>query len=197
MHIQTVFTTLSGICILCYRIATKTLDSPFTDIETWDTVHIVNVFWGSVVAQFVFEILSYIGIFRVCGISPKTEGSNKFAYNKPKAKTEDYSYDVMDEPWNVEEVKLNLARSISYLMLNNMMLTVILLMRPHNVIMVPGIYATCVLTSKCMDHKLLDARPGRNTEVVDVLSQTLVHLWIGKVFFFYQVCCSLCLFVLN
>lgn len=126
----------------------------------------------------------------------KTPDTNKFVYNKPKAKTEDYFYDPMiEEPWNVNDVKLNLVRSASHIMMNDLMLIVLLLMRPHNVVMVPSIYMTCVLTSQCMDHKLLDSKSGRNTDVVDVLSRTLVHMWIGIVFYFYQVCfCCNCFF---
>ncbi|KAL0869706.1 hypothetical protein ABMA27_005946 [Loxostege sticticalis] len=193
LQMHTALTVLSTLCILAYRVATKSLDCLFSDVETWDTVIIVNVFWGLITAQFVFEFLTYIGIFKTCGLNNTTLNKpcepcgHKFEYTKPKAKTEDYFYDSMvEEPWNVNEVKLNLVRSISHLMLNNMMLVVILLMRPHNVIMVPSIYLTCVLTSKCLDHKLLDAKSGRNTETVDVVSQTLAHLWIGYVFFFYQ-----------
>ncbi|XP_053615145.1 GPI ethanolamine phosphate transferase 2 isoform X2 [Plodia interpunctella] len=184
-YIQTVFTIGATICILCYRVTAKALPSPFPDIETWDQVHIVNVFWGMILLQFVFEILTYIGIFK--SSDTKHAAANKFVYTKPKEKTEDYFYDPStEEPWNLEEVKLNLARSISHLMLNSLMLIIILLMRPHNVIMVPSVYWTCVLTSQCIDHNMLDTRLSKNTEVVDILSQTLVHLWIGKVFFFYQ-----------
>ncbi|XP_026763391.1 GPI ethanolamine phosphate transferase 2 isoform X2 [Galleria mellonella] len=188
MHMHTAFTVLATGCILCYRISTKALDSPFDYIQSWDPVNIVNLFWGLLIAQFVFEILTYVGIFRSCGVnSLKTQSNKKFVYNKPKAKTEDYFYDPLaEEPWNLEEVKLSLACSISHLMLNYLMLIVILLMRPHNVIMVPSVYITCMLTSKCVNHKLLDTRPGRDTEIVDTLSQVLVHLWIGQVFFFYQ-----------
>ncbi|KAM3957193.1 GPI ethanolamine phosphate transferase 2-like [Aphomia sociella] len=188
-HLHTAFTIVATICILCYRVTTKALYSPFEDIPSWDPVNIVDFFWGILIAQFVFEILTYIGIFKNCGINPNksTPNSNKFAYNKPKAKQEDYFYDTLvEEPWNLEEVKLSLARSISHLMLNYIMLIIILLMRPHNVIMVPSIYITCMLTAKCLDHKLLDVRPGRDTEIVDTLSQVLVHFWIGQVFFFYQ-----------
>ncbi|XP_075981249.1 phosphatidylinositol glycan anchor biosynthesis class G isoform X2 [Anticarsia gemmatalis] len=190
LHIHTILTLAAGFCILSYRISTKTLDVPLEDIQTWDPVQIVNVFWAVLILQFIFEVLSYIGAFRTCGLKPLediTPATNKFVYNVPKAKTEDHFYDpVMDEPWNVEEVKLNFVRSSSHLMLNNMMLIVTLLMRPHNVIMVPSIFITCKLTSKCMDHKLLDSRSGKRTEVVDILSRTLVHMWIGILFFFYQ-----------
>ncbi|KAL4705581.1 hypothetical protein ACJJTC_006909, partial [Scirpophaga incertulas] len=188
MKVHSVLTIFSTLCVLAYRIATSTLNFPFADIATWDTVAIVSFFWASITAQFVIEILSYIGIFKWCGMNPTNQAKNqKFDYIKPKAKTEDYFYDsLVEEPWNLDDVKLNLARSISHLMLNNMMLTIILLMRPHNVIMVPSIFFTCVLTSKCLDHKLLDTKRGRNTDIADVLSLTLSHLWIGAVFFFYQ-----------
>ncbi|XP_061720675.1 GPI ethanolamine phosphate transferase 2 [Cydia pomonella] len=189
-HLHTIFTTAAALCIFCYRIATDSLDSPFEDIKSWDTVHIVNVFWVILIAQFIFEFLTYVGVFKNCGVNPATRNtvsSNRFDYNKSKAKTEDYFYEPMiEEPWNLEDVKLNLARSMSHLMLNDLMLIIALLMRPHNVIMVPSVYITCVLTSECIDHKLLDSRSGRNTEVVDILSQTLVHVWIGCLFFFYQ-----------
>ncbi|CAB3231757.1 unnamed protein product [Arctia plantaginis] len=190
LNIHTVLTIAATASIFCYRIASQALESPFEDIKTWDPVNIVNVFWAILIIQFVFEILSYIGALRYCGFQPldtQTPASKRFVYNKPKAKTEDYFYDpMMEEPWNVDEVKLNLVRSASHLMLNNMMLIVILLMRPHNVIMVPSIYLTCVLTSKCMDHKLLDSKSGRKTDVVDIISRTLVHMWIGMLFYFYQ-----------
>ncbi|XP_059060860.1 GPI ethanolamine phosphate transferase 2 [Achroia grisella] len=188
MHMHTAFTIAAAVCILCYRINTKALGSPFDDIQSWDPVTIVNFFWGVLIAQFVFEILTYIGTFKICSIHTGTSrANNKFIYNKPKAKREDYFYDpLVEEPWNLDEVKLSLARSVSHLMLNYIMLIVILLMRPHNVIMVPSVFITCMLTSKCLDHKLLDTRPGRNTDIVDTLSQVLVHLWIGQVFFFYQ-----------
>lgn len=187
MH--TIFTSVSAGCILAYRIATKSLDIPLEDVKSWDTVLIVDVFWFSITAQFFFEVLTYIGTFRLCGITTRqAPSSKKFVYNMPKAKTEDFFYDRMvEEPWNLNEVKLNFVRSMSHLMLNNIMLVVILLMRPHNVIMAPSVYITCVLTSKTLDHKLLDTKSGRNTEAVDVMSQTLAHLWIGAVFFFYQV----------
>lgn len=155
-------------------------------MKNWDTVYIFDVFWGILMIQFCFELLTYLGIFKWLGLNP----NKKFVYNKPKEKSEDIFYDSMvEEPWNVDEVKLNLARSLSHLMLNHMMLLIAVLMRPHNVVMVPSVYFTCVLTSKCMDHKLLDRRPERKTDSADVLSQTLVHLWIGTVFFFYQVQC--------
>jgi hypothetical protein len=187
-QMHSAFTILSTFCIIAYRIATEALDTPIPEIKTWDPVIIVNVFWGLIASQFVFEILTYIGMFKCCGVNPVKAGNSKFVYNKPKAKTEDYFYDTLvEEPWNLEDVKLNLARSISHLMLNNMMLTVILLMRPHNVVMAPSVYITCLLTTKCLDHKLLDTKSGRNTEAIDILSQTLAHLWIGAVFFFYQV----------
>lgn len=173
-------------CIFLYRIATNSLQTRYTFLKTWDPVIIVNVFWGLLISQLIFELATYIGVFTKCGCNPKND-SAKFAYKKPKAKSEDYFYDQMDEPWNVEEVKLNLAKSLSHIMYNDLMLIIVLLMRPHNVIMVPSIYFTCVLTSKCLDHKLLDSRPGRRTEVADVLSQALVHLWIGVLFYFYQV----------
>lgn len=189
LNIHTILTIAAATSIFCYRIASQSLESPFEDIKTWDPVNIVNVFWAILIIQFVFEILSYIGALRNCCFkSVDIEPSKRFVYNKPKAKTEDIFYDpMMEEPWNVEEVKLNLVKSASHLMLNNMMLIVILLMRPHNVIMVPSIYVTCVLTSKCMDHKLLDSKSGRKTEVVDIVSRTLVHMWIGILFYFYQV----------
>lgn len=133
-------------------------------------------------------MFSYIGSLKACGLKPVDFSATKFVYNKPKAKTEDYFYDnLVEEPWNLEEVKLNFVRSMCHLMLNNLMLIVALLMRPHNVIMVPSIYITCVLTSECMDHKLLDSKSSRKTEVVDIISRTLVHMWIGILFFFYQV----------
>ncbi|KAI5633562.1 type I phosphodiesterase / nucleotide pyrophosphatase domain-containing protein [Phthorimaea operculella] len=186
MHIHALFTIAATICVLCYRVATQNLDAPFADMSKWDTVAIVDIFWGILTAQFVFEIATYVGIFKACGINPNIQRDNKFVYNRPKAKTEDYFHEEMQEPWNVEDVKVNLARSLSHIMLNDMMLIIILLMRPHNVIMVPSVYVTCLLTSQCMDHTLLDRQAGRNTEIVDVLSRTLVHLWIGSVFFFYQ-----------
>lgn len=185
MQMHSALTVAAIACILCYRISTNSLDSPFPVIKTWDPVLIVDVFWAIIIAQFVFEIFTYIGVFKTCGFPLKS--NSKFTYNKPKAKSEDYFYDQMEEPWNIDEVKLNLARSITHIMYNDLMLIVILLMRPHNVIMVPSIYFTCKLTSKCLDHKLLDARTGRNTEIVDVLTKSLVHLWIGVLFFFYQV----------
>lgn len=172
-------------------MASKALETPFEDIKTWEPVQIVNVFWAILLVQFVLEILSYIGALKSCGLKPvdsKNSNSTKFVYNKPKAKTEDYFYDTLvEEPWNVEEVKLNLVRSASHLMLNDLMLIVALLMRPHNVIMVPSIYITCVLTSECMDHKLLDSKSSKKTEVADIISRTLVHMWVGILFFFYQV----------
>ncbi|CAH2984654.1 unnamed protein product [Chilo suppressalis] len=188
MQMHSAFTVFQTLMIIAYRIASGALETPFPEVKQWDTVIIVNVFWGLLIGQFVFEIMTYIGIFRMCGVNPTSKLDNsKFVYNKPKAKTEDYFYDPMlEEPWNLEEVKLNLARSITHLMMNSLMLIVILLMRPHNVIMVPSVYLTCVLTSKCLDHKMFDTKTGRNTEIVDVLSQTLAHLWIGAVFFFYQ-----------
>lgn len=190
VHIHSGFTIAAVFCILCYRIASGALDTPLI-AANWDPVFIVDIFWAILIAQFAFEFISYIGAFKNCGLKPietKTPDSNKFVYNKPKAKTEDYFYDSMiEEPWNVDEVKLNFVRSASYIMVNDLMLIVILLMRPHNVIMVPSIYMTCVLTSQCMDHKLLDSKSTRKTDVVDVLSRTLVHMWIGIVFFFYQV----------
>ncbi|XP_026728933.1 GPI ethanolamine phosphate transferase 2 isoform X2 [Trichoplusia ni] len=189
VHIHSGFTIAAVFCILCYRIASGALDTPLI-AANWDPVFIVDIFWAILIAQFAFEFISYIGAFKNCGLKPietKTPDSNKFVYNKPKAKTEDYFYDSMiEEPWNVDEVKLNFVRSASYIMVNDLMLIVILLMRPHNVIMVPSIYMTCVLTSQCMDHKLLDSKSIRKTDVVDVLSRTLVHMWIGIVFFFYQ-----------
>ncbi|PZC83148.1 hypothetical protein B5X24_HaOG208621 [Helicoverpa armigera] len=190
VYIQTGLTIAAVVCILCYRITSKALETPIDEIKTWDAVQIVSIFWAILIAQFILEILSYIGALKSCGLKPverNATSANKFVYNKPKAKTEDYFYETLiEEPWNVDEVKLNLVRSISHLMLNDLMLIVVLLMRPHNVIMVPSIYITCVLTSECMDHKLLDSKSGKKTEVVDILSRTLVHMWIGILFFFYQ-----------
>ncbi|XP_063830779.1 GPI ethanolamine phosphate transferase 2 [Ostrinia nubilalis] len=184
-YIHAVLSVLSTLCILAYRVTTQSLYCPFSDVETWDPVIIVNVFWGLITAQFVFEILTYVGIFRNCG--KKIKSNNTFEYNKPKAKTEDYIYQpLIEEPWNLSEVKLNLVRSVSHLMLNNMMLVIALLMRPHNVILIPSIHITCELTAKYLDHKLLDAKSCRHMEAVDVITQTFVHLWIGSVFFFYQ-----------
>lgn len=194
VYIQSGLTIAAVGCIFCYRIASKSLESPIEEIKTWDPVLIVTMFWAILIVQFFLEMYSYVGSLKHCGLKPidlsdYTTSATKFVYNKPKAKTEDYFYDPsMEEPWNVEEVKLNLVRSASHIMLNDLMLIVLLLMRPHNVIMVPSIYVTCVLTSDCMDHKLLDSKSGRKTEVVDILSRTLVHMWIGILFFFYQVC---------
>ncbi|XP_050550954.1 GPI ethanolamine phosphate transferase 2 isoform X1 [Spodoptera frugiperda] len=188
-HIQSMLTIAAVVCVLCYRIASNTLETPIDDIKTWDPVKIVDVFWAILIAQFLLEIVSYIGILKSCGLQPtrNNQSANKFEYSKPKAKSEDYFYDnLMEEPWNVEEVKLNLVRGLSHLMLNDLMLIVCLLMRPHNVVMVPSVFVTCVLTSQCMDHKLLDSKSGKKTEVADILSRTLVHMWIGILFFFYQ-----------
>ncbi|XP_037295273.1 GPI ethanolamine phosphate transferase 2 isoform X2 [Manduca sexta] len=188
LHIHTALTIAATAAILFYRIATQALNWPLEDVKTWNPVDIVTVFWAILIVQFIFEILTYIGLFKSCGLKTTNAlESNKFVYNKPKAKTEDYFYDsTIEEPWNIDEVKLNLARSVSHIMLNDMMLIIILLMRPHNVIMVPSVYVTCALTSKCMNHNLLDSKLDRRTEVVDILSRTLVHMWIGVVFFFYQ-----------
>ncbi|KAH9633121.1 hypothetical protein HF086_006786 [Spodoptera exigua] len=139
-HFQSMLTIAAVICIFCYRIASSALETPIDDIKTWDPVKIVDVFWAILIAQFLLEIVSYIGILKSCGLQPvkNSSNANKFEYNKPKAKSEDYFYDnLMEEPWNVEEVKLNLVRSLSHLMLNDLMLIVCLLMRPHNVVMVP------------------------------------------------------------
>lgn len=187
------FTIVSTLCILCYRIASGAL-LPFMGIEKWDTVLIVNVFWGLFIAQIVFEVLTYAGTFTAC-IQPyqsqnceKKLINNMFVYNKPKQKTEDFVFDSdVSEPWNLNEVKLNFVRSLSHLVFNDMMLIIILLMRPHNVVMVPGVYFTCMLTSKCLKHDLLDSRRTKTHDVLDALSMTLAHLWIGFVFFFYQV----------
>ncbi|XP_072942547.1 GPI ethanolamine phosphate transferase 2 isoform X1 [Epargyreus clarus] len=188
MLIHTGFTTVATLCIFCYRCSSGALPAAFLDVESWDPVHIVNIFWGVLFAQFVFEILTYTGIFKKCGLRPysRTESINNFEYTKPKAKHEDIFYDKMEEPWNLDAVKLNLARSMSHIMLNDLLLIITLLMRPHNVIMVPSIYFTSVLTIKCLDHKLLDPRPSRQTEVADSIGQTLAHIWIGSLFFFYQ-----------
>lgn len=186
-NVHNAFTVCGIACIIIYKMATQVLESPIEDINYWDPVAIVNVFWGVLVIQFLFEILSYIGAFKSWGFGLKSNQRNKnFVYNKPKAKTEDFYTNEIEEPWNVDEVKLNLVTSLSHLMFNNLMLIVILLMRPHNVVMVPSIFVTCVLTSKCMDHKLLDSKCKKRTEVVDILSRTLVHMWIGMLFFFYQ-----------
>lgn len=192
-HIHTILTTISVAAIFCYRISSSALSiAPLDEIKTWDHVSIVNVIWGAMVAQFAIEILSFAGIFKSCGIKV-SEPSNKlttntFDYYTPKEKVEDYLESVVQEPWNIDDVKLSLARSLLHLMLNSMMLIISLLMRPHNVVMVPGIYVTCMLTSACMDHKMLDIKSVRKTDVVDVLNKTLVHIWIGVLFFFYQVC---------
>ncbi|CAH0713229.1 unnamed protein product, partial [Brenthis ino] len=183
MQMHSAITTIAAACILFYRITTNSLQTPFETIKSWDPVIIIDVFWGLLIAQVCLELLTYIGVFKICGF--KITG-NKFVYNKPKAKEEDYFYDENSQPWNLEDVKLKLVRSITHIMYNDLMLIVILLMRPHNVIMVPSIYFTCHLTSKCLDHKLLDARTARRTEVADILSKSLVHLWIGVLFFFYQ-----------
>ncbi|XP_013136986.1 PREDICTED: GPI ethanolamine phosphate transferase 2-like [Papilio polytes] len=183
MYVHSILTILATICILSYRIASDTLESPFLDIKSWDTITIVNIFWAILIIQALYEIVIYAGIFKSCGCNP---GTNKFGYNKHKVKTEDYFYEPAEEPWNVDNVKLNLARSLSHIMLNDLMLIVILLMRPHNVIMVPSVFVTSVMISKCLDHKLLDGRTGKGKEVADLIGQSLVHVWIGMVFFFYQ-----------
>ncbi|KOB68527.1 putative GPI ethanolamine phosphate transferase 2-like isoform 5 [Operophtera brumata] len=177
-HIHTILTTVSVAAIFCYRIASSALTiSPLDVIKTWDHVSIVNVIWGALIAQFVIEILSFVGIFKVCGIKVSQPTNklttNTFDYYTPKEKVEDYLESVVQEPWNIEDVKLSLARSLLHLMLNTMMLIVSLLMRPHNVVMVPSIYVTCKLTTICMEHKLLDTKSLRKTDVVDVLSKTL------------------------
>ncbi|XP_041984897.1 GPI ethanolamine phosphate transferase 2 [Aricia agestis] len=180
MQIHAALTVVATSCILCHKVAADSLYTPFPTLKTWDPVVIVNVFWCLLIAQVLFELATYVGALK-CGLR-----ENKFEYKKPKEKSEDYFYDQMDDPWNLDEVKLKLACSLSHVMLNQLMLIIILLMRPHNVIMVPSIYFTCMLTSKCLDHKLLDSRPGRDTEAVEYLSQALAHLWIGHLFFFYQ-----------
>ncbi|XP_023933896.2 GPI ethanolamine phosphate transferase 2 isoform X2 [Bicyclus anynana] len=179
MQIHSALTVAATGCVFLYRIATSALQTRYTFLKSYDPVNIVDVFWGILTFQVLFELAIYVGMFAQCGLKPK------FAYTKPKAKSEDHFYDEMDEPWNIEEVKLSLATSLSHIMYNDLMLIIVLLMRPHNVIMVPSVYFTCVLTSKCLDHKLLDSR-SRRTEVVDVMSQALVHLWIGVLFYFYQ-----------
>lgn len=185
------FTIVATALIMFYRIATNALETPVPLINECNCVLLVDIFWGLLIAQMVFEIITYMGVFRSCGVQPGNPGkllSTEFVYNKPKEKTEDCTYGLeTEEPWNSDEVKLNLARSISHIALNDMMLIIALLMRPHNVIMIPSVYVTCKLTSKCLDHKLLDVRVGRNTDVLDVLSETLAHVWIGYLFFFYQV----------
>lgn len=183
IQLHSALTIIATACIFAYRIASQSLESPFSSIKTWDTVIIVNVFWGILIAQFVFEILTYIGTFKMCAGS-----TIKFAYSKPKAKTEDcYCDNIEDRSEDIDDVKLKLACSLSHIMYNDMMLIIILLMRPHNVVMVPSLFFTCKLTAKCLDHKLLDSRPGRTTDAADTLSRTLVHLWIGALFYFYQV----------
>ncbi|CAK1552959.1 unnamed protein product [Leptosia nina] len=182
MKFHSIITILATLCILCYRITTNALHSPFEEIKSWDNVLIVEIFWWLLAGQTIFEAITYLGVFKACGYNP----NSKFAYSKPKEKSEDYFYDIMEEPWNINDVKLNLARSLTHIMYNQMMLIIVLLMRPHNVIMVPSIYITCLITAKCLDHKLLDARPGRNTEAADILGLTLAHIWIGAVFYFYQ-----------
>ncbi|XP_068620132.1 GPI ethanolamine phosphate transferase 2 isoform X2 [Battus philenor] len=183
MKIHTVLTVAATITILRYRMVADGLPLPFPDI-TRDTVVIVDVFWTLLITQFVFEILTYIGVFNSCGCKPYD--NKNFEYTKPKVKTEDYIYEPMEEPWNVENVKLSLARSLSHIMLNDLLLIATLLMRPHNVIMAPSVIITCELTSDCLNHKLLDGRGGKGKEIVDLISQSLVHIWIGMLFFFYQ-----------
>lgn len=183
---------LAAACIVCYRITSQALPAPHPHVLSWDPVHIVNVFWGLLIAQMTFEVLSFAGTFQKCGINIgdyRKVKDDEFVYIKAKAKTEDFLYGISDveEPWNSETVKLNLVRSVSHLVLNDMMLIIILLMRPHNVIMVPGVYVSCVLTSQCLDHSLLDMKPGKRKDVLDTLSRCLVHIWIGALFFFYQV----------
>ncbi|XP_013163026.1 PREDICTED: GPI ethanolamine phosphate transferase 2-like isoform X1 [Papilio xuthus] len=183
MYIHSILTILATICILSYRIASESLETPFSDIKSWDTITIVNLFWAILIIQALYEIIIYAGIFKSCGCDP---GTKKFGYSKPKVKSEDYYYEPAEEPWNVDSVKLNLVRSLSHIMLNDLMLIVILLMRPHNVIMVPSVFVTSVMISKCLDHRLLDGRAGKGKEVADLIGQSLVHVWIGMVFFFYQ-----------
>lgn len=184
MQMHSALTISAAACIIFYRISTGSLQTPIEGIKTWDPSIIVNVFWALLIAQFIFEVLTYTGLFKLCGFKPD---GTKFVYNKPKAKTEDYFYDEMSEPWNLDNIKLKLARSMSHMMYNDLMLIVILLMRPHNVVLVPSVHFTCHLTSKCLSHKLLDARSSRRKDAVDTLSKALAHLWIGVLFFFYQV----------
>lgn len=190
MHFQSALTIVAGICIFLYRITSGALDFQQSWLQNLDTVNIVNIFWTLLIMQFVYEILTYIGAFKVCC------GTNRFGYTKPKEKSEDYHYDEMAEPWNIDDTKLNLARSLSHLMLNDMMLIVTLLMRPHNVIMIPSVVATCYLTARCLDHSLLDPRTSRSKEIADLIGQTLAHIWIGMLFFFYQVILLTCFFFL-
>ncbi|XP_061384238.1 GPI ethanolamine phosphate transferase 2 isoform X1 [Danaus plexippus] len=171
MQMHSALTVVAFGCVVAYRMATGSITSLTT--KSIDPVIIVNIFWGILISQFIFEIVSYIGVSRF---------SNKFGYTKPKEKSEVPFY---VDPWCVDDVKLKLANSISHIMYNDMMMIIVLLMRPHNVIMVPSVHLTCKLTSICLDHRLLDSRV-KKTEIADLLSKTLVHLWIGMLFFFYQ-----------
>ncbi|CAH2234693.1 jg1495, partial [Pararge aegeria aegeria] len=130
MQMHSALTVCATACVFLYRISTNALDTRYAFLKTYDPVIIVNVFWGLLIFQVLFELATYIGMFTKCGFKPKNN-RNKFTYTKPKAKSEDYFYDEMDEPWNIEEVKLNLARSLTHIMYNDMMLIIILLMRPH------------------------------------------------------------------
>lgn len=182
MHFHSALTISAGVCLFLYRIAAGALDSPNSWLRTLDAVDVVHVFWALLMAQFAYEILTYVGALKVC-----RDRTNRFGHTKPKVKSEDYHYEEAAEPWNVDATKLGLARSLSHLMLNDMMLIVALLMRPHNVIMVPSVVATCSLTARCLDHNLLDPRGSRGKEVADLIGQALAHVWIGMLFFFYQV----------
>lgn len=183
-NINTVLTILATLCILCYRIITESLPTPSSDILKWDTVQVVNVLWTLLIVQMILEVLTYTSAFKNCMINIKLRKIHELKYSKLKDKVEDFVY--QDEPCNIDKVKLDLVRSVAHLALNDMMLIIILLMRPHNVIMVPSTYITCVLASQCLDHSLLDVKPGKRKDVLDTLSRCLVHIWIGIVFFFYQ-----------
>lgn len=220
LSIKTWLTIGATVCIFCYRVTSLSIHVPFY-FPALNEVLSVRIFWILIFAMMISDIVqstNYLSNNNGSKMTRKYKSQKRsesleetssvyIQPNRPKQRNIDsnlheiHSTDMHPTSQLLSEsfvannepcTKMHILTCRTNTFLNIMILVCSLLLRPHNLILVPSLY----MTSKCINN-ILDYKLGSrlfrfdtakdDTESKNTFCKTIFHIWIGAVFYFYQV----------
>lgn len=191
------FLTISaGLCIFYYRVTTQAVHIPFFGHAKFNEFFLIHSFWIIILAIVIIEIWSartYITqetkdlkVNKNAKVNIDATATNYPTYSSIESMG---SGIMLSSVVTGDSFMMKILKSRVNTYVNIMMLICSLYLRPHNHILVPSIYLTSTLVNKILDHRfdtiLLSQKEkfcSKNT-----FCKTLFHIWIGSLFYFYQV----------
>lgn len=191
------FLTISAaLCIFYYRVTTQAIQVPFFGHIEMNEFYVIRIFWLIVLTIIIIEIWSaktYITHktkdFKTTKNVNTSSDTSKPSYATYTSVDSVGSGTLLSSAVAEVSFKMKILKSRVNTYVNVMMLICSLYLRPHNHILVPSIYLTSTIVNKILDHRfdtiLLSQKENFCSK--NTFCKTLFHLWIGSLFYFYQV----------